>query len=113
MVNNAAVRFGAVFAPIDVVNPTVRFSYILCPTLRFGAVFRYYWKTYWVGAVRCSAVRFSRWQKSYLVQCGVVRFKRISPSFNRTSPHRTDRKDRNVKNPDYYNVVGNIIILDY
>ena len=39
-------------------NPIVRFAYILCPTVRFGAV-------------------------------------------NHTEPHRTDRKKRTVKNPDY------------
>ena len=44
MLRCGSVRFS------DVVNPTVRFVYILFPTVRLGAVFRNR-KTY--GAVRC------------------------------------------------------------
>ena len=73
----------------DVVNPTVRFGYILCPTVRFGAVFRYR-KTY-------GAVRFGFEEgKNPTVRFGAV------GAVDRTEPHRTDRKNRTVKNPDSF-----------
>ena len=64
----------------DVVNPTVPFSYILCPTVgMFGAVFQYR-KTY--GAVRCGAV---------------LKRAKIYGSV----PHRTDRKNHHKENPGF------------
>ena len=67
-------------------NPTVRFVYNLCPTVRFGAVFQYR-KT--CGAVRCG---FKEGKDP------TVRFDAV----NHTEPHRTDRKNRTVKNPPYF-----------
>ena len=64
------------------VNHTVRFGYIFCPTVRFGAVFQYR-ETY-------GAVRFG-FEKG---KSPTVRFNAV----NRTEPHRTDRKNRTVKN---------------
>ena len=80
MLRCGSVRFS------DLVNPTVRFGYIVFSTVRFGAVFRYR-KTY--GAVRCG---FQERQNP------TVRFGAV----NRTEPHRTDRKNRTVKNPENF-----------
>ena len=70
----------------DVVNPTVRFGYILYPTARFCAVFRHR-QTH--GAVRCGFQE----GKNPTVRYGAD---------NRTEPLRTDRKNRTVKNPEKY-----------
>ena len=68
------------------VNHTVRFGYIFCPTVRFGAVFQYR-ETY-------GAVRFG-FEKG---KSPTVRFNAV----NRTEPHRTDRKNRTVKNTEFF-----------
>ena len=89
----------------------VRFKKIGNLTVRFGAIFKY-WKSYGAvpccdisyGAVRCGSVRFSDIVKP-TVRCDAV-FKRAKilrcGAVNRTEPHRTDRKNRTVKNPDKY-----------
>ena len=66
----------------DIVNRTVRFGAVICPAVRFGAVFKNR-KCY-------GAVRFFMYP--------TVRFGEV----NRSEPHRTDRKNRTVKNPGIY-----------
>ena len=70
---NLTVRFGAGFWYC---NPTLRFDFEIYPTVRFGAVFRYYCESY--GAIRFwdksySAVRCG-FQNSEMLRCGSVRF---------------------------------------
>ena len=90
ILRGGSVRFSEIVKPTvrsvrfsDVVSSTVRFGATLCPTVRFGAVFRYH-QTY--GEVRCGFQE----GKNPTMRCGAV---------NRTEPHRTDRKNRTVKNP--------------
>ena len=68
---------------------SVRFSDIVKPAVRCGAVR--------CGAVRCGAVRCGA------VRCGMVRC---------GYPHRTDRKNRTVKNPDVF-IICQIVFLRY
>ena len=70
------VRFGAVLINRESYG---RFGAVIYPTVRFGAVFQHH--TY--GAVRCG-----------FQECK-------NPTVNRTEPHRTERKNRTVKNPAY------------
>ena len=74
----------------NVVNPTVRFGYTLCPTVRFGAVFQY-GNTY--GAVRFG---FEEGKNP------TAWFGAVSGAVKSTEPHRTDRKNRTLKNPGKY-----------
>ena len=68
MLRCGSVRFS------DVVNSTVLFGYILCPTVRFGVVFQY--RTV-KPTVRCGAV----FKRAKIPRCASVRL---------TAPNRTE-----------------------
>ena len=80
MLRCGSVRFS------DVVNPAMRFGYILCFMVRYGAVLKYR-KTY-------GAVRFG----FEMGKNPTVRFDAVDC----TEPHRTVRENRTVKNPGYF-----------
>ena len=89
----------------EIVTSTVRFSEIVKPTVRFGAVFRcrepYGAVRRYVYVLRFGAV-FGYRQTFGAVRCGFQEGKNPTVrcgAVNRTEPHRTDRKNRTVKNP--------------
>ena len=104
ILRSGSVRFSGIG------NPTVRFGAVMYPTARFGAVrcgFQMSW-TLRCGSIifyilRCGSVRFSDIVKP-TVRCGAV-FKRAKilrcGAVRCGQPHRTDRKNRTVKNPEY------------
>ena len=122
------LRCGSVLSS-DIGNPTVRFGAVIYPTVRFGPVFRIRecydavrfgavfrcrepygavrlcFLSY--GAVRCRSVRFSNIVKPS-VRFGFEEGKSPTVRFgavNLTEPHRTDRKNRTLKNPAMLDVM--------